>query len=174
MKDIIPIERIENRIFLIRGHKVMIDRDLAELYGVTTKRLNEQVHRNLKRFPDDFMFSLTQSEKDELVANCDQLDLLKHSSQLPYAFTEQGIAMLSSVLRSDRAIEMNILIMRTFVKLRQVLATHQELAAKFRELESRVGQHDSAIREIFEAIKQMIAYEERPRKAIGFRNSPSD
>lgn len=119
MEQLVTIERIEAKIILIRGQKVMLDRDLAELYGVPTKRLNEQVKRNIKRFPEDFMFQLTKEEKIELVANCDHLRPLKYSTQLPYVFTEQGVAMLSSVLNSERAILVNIQIMRTFTPLEQ-------------------------------------------------------
>jgi hypothetical protein len=118
---------------------------LAVLYGVRTKRLNEQVRRNRKRFPGDFMFQLTNQEKEELVANCDRFKVLKHSTVNPYAFTEQGVAMLSSVLNSERSILVNIAIMRTFVKLRQVLATHKELAHKLNELERKIEKHDEEI-----------------------------
>ena len=118
---------------------------LAVLYGVRTKRLNEQVRRNRKRFPGDFMFQLTNQEKEELVANCDRFKVLKHSTVNPCAFTEQGVAMLSSVLNSERSILVNIAIMRTFVKLRQVLATHKELAHKLNELERKIEKHDEEI-----------------------------
>ena len=126
MSNIIPVEHIESRIYLFRGQKVMLDRDLAELYGVTTKRMNEQVKRNIKRFPYDFMFQLSEKEKNKVVANCDHLQELKFSHQLPRAFTEQGVAMLSSVLKSERAIQVNIAIMRAFVKMKQVLYTQRE------------------------------------------------
>jgi hypothetical protein len=144
-KGIILKKTIEQKIFLIRGQKVMLDRDLAELYGVTTTRLNEQVRRNRKRFPGDFMFQLTNREKEELVANCDRFKVLKHSTVNPYAFTEQGVAMLSSVLNSERSILVNIAIMRTFVKLRQVLSTHRGLAHKLNELERKIEKHDEEI-----------------------------
>ncbi len=120
MKNELTIKTIESKILTIRNQQVMIDRDLAELYGVETKRINEQVKRNLERFPEDFMFALTKTEKAELVANCDRLDILKHSSVMPYAFTEQGVAMLSSVLRSQTAVEVNIQIMRAFVAMRHL------------------------------------------------------
>ena len=119
MKELTTQTIIENRIFTIRGQKVMIDRDLAELYGVQTKRLNEAVKRNIKRFPEDFMFKLNNDEFQELVANCDRFKTLKHSINPPYAFTEQGVSMLSSVLNSEKAIAINVEIIRTFVKLRQ-------------------------------------------------------
>ena len=113
---------IENKIFLIRGQRVMIDRDLAELYGVETKRLNEAVKRNKKRFPVDFMFQLTDEEQNELVANCDHLSKLKYSTTNAYAFTEHGVTMLASILNSERAIEINVQIVRAFIKLRQYVA----------------------------------------------------
>ncbi len=178
MSNLIPIERIESKIFLIRGLKVMIDKDLADLYEVSTKRLNEQVKRNRERFPEDFMFQLSEQEKNELVAICDHLKDLKFSYNLPYAFTEQGVAMLSSVLRSKKAAMVNIIIMRAFVRLRQFLYDHKELARKLKELEKEVGQNKQEIREIFQAIKQLMAptdlsseakaKEEEKRKRIGF------
>ena len=164
----IPQEVIENRIFLIRSKKVMLDKDLAELYGVSTKRLNERVKRNKKRFPDDFMFQLTRSEKNELVANCDRLEKLKHSTSLPYIFTEQGVAMLSTVLNSERAIHVNIAIMRAFVKLREILSTHKELAYRLSELERKMEKKDEEIQVIFEVIRQLMIEPEKPKKSIGF------
>jgi len=130
--EIVSKKAIEQKIFLIRGQKIMLDRDLAGLYGVKTKRLNEQVKRNRTRFPEDFMFQLTKWEKEELVANCDRFEALKNSTSNPYAFKEQGVARLSSVLKSDRAIQVNIQIMRVFTRLRQMLATHKELAHNVR------------------------------------------
>ena len=118
-KEIQVLSEIENRIFTIRGQKIMIDRDLAELYGVETKKLNQSVKRNIKRFPENFMFKLNNDELKELVTNCDRLETLKHSTNPPFAFTEQGVAMLSSVLNSERAIQINIQIMNVFVKMRQ-------------------------------------------------------
>ena len=168
MNNLVPEEAIEQKIFLIRGHKVMIDKELAVLYGVKTKALNQAVRRNIGRFPEDFMFILSESEKDELVTNCDRFKSQKHSTSLPYAFTAQGVAMLSSVLKSERAIQMNVAIMRAFVKLRQILSTHKELAQKFKELEGRVDKHDDEISAIFEAIKRLMVQEEKPKKKIGF------
>lgn len=167
--EIVSLETIEQKIFLIRGQKVMLDRDIAGLYGVKTKRLNEQVKRNGTRFPEDFMFQLTKWEKEELVANCDRFEALKHSTINPYAFTEQGVAMLSSVLKSDRAIQVNIQIMRVFTRLRQMLATHKELAQKLDEHEQRIAQHDNEIANIFEAIRQLMAPPETTTKKIGFK-----
>jgi len=163
----IPAERIEKAIFLIRGHKVMLDADLAELYGVTTKRLNEQVRRNLSRFPADFMFQLDGQEASALRS---QIATSKEGRggrrYLPYVFTEQGVAMLSSVLNSERAIEVNIAIMRVFVRLREMMATHKELAFKLVELEERLEGHDEQIQNIFEAIRQLMTPPERARKKI--------
>jgi len=166
-----PQEIIEKKIFLIRGQKVMLDRDLAKLYDVSTKVLNQAVKRNIKRFPEDFMFRLTTIEKNELVTNCDRFKILKHSSVTPHAFTEQGVAMLSSVLRSNRAIQVNIAIMRVFVKLRQILSTHKELAHKLTGLERKIEKHDTEIKTIFEAIRQLMSPPKRPKRLIGFLSS---
>ena len=165
---LVPIERIESLIFLIRGHKVMIDADLAELYGVTTKRLNEQVKRNKGRFPRDFMFQLTAREKAEVVANCDHLQKLKFSPALPYAFTEHGAVMLASVLNSPVAVEASIQVVRAFVKLREILGTHRKLAVKLIELESRMQGHDDDITALFEAIRQLMEPSDKPARRIGF------
>jgi hypothetical protein len=168
MKAIVPIESIVSRIVLFRGEKVLIDRDLAGLYGVSTKVLNQAVKRNERRFPPDFMFRLTIAEKDELVTNCDRFKTLRHSSVLPRAFTEQGVAMLSSVLSSDRAVEVNIAIMRAFVHLRKMVSSHADLAARLKELEGRMEEHDEQIAAIFEAIRQLMTPPDRPRRRIGF------
>jgi len=171
MKELISLERIERRIFVIRGQKVMLDRDLAQLYGVSTGRFNEQVKRNIRRFPEDFMFQLT---KDELEILISQFAISRWGGirKLPYAFTEQGVAMLSSVLNSERAIHVNIAIMRAFVRLKQVLATHKELAEKLKELEEEVGKHNKLIIEIFEIIKQLHAAPPaplpKPKGQLGF------
>ena len=166
---VIPVEKIERSIFLIRGQRVMLDRDLAYLYGVPTKVLNQAVKRNERRFPSDFMFRLVKEEKRELVTNCDRLARLKHSSALPRVFTEQGVAMLSSVLNSERAIEVNILIMRAFVRLREAMASSKEFASRLDELESRIASHDENIRTLFQAIRQLMVAPERPPKKIGFQ-----
>lgn len=139
MKALVPIEVIEKKILLIGGQKVMLDSDLAALYGVTTKRLNEQVRRNLKRFPADFMYQLSQEEFESLRSHSATLKAGrgKHRKYLPYAFTEQGIAMLSSILNSDRAIDVNIQIMRAFVKLREMMSSHKDLTRKLTELEKK-------------------------------------
>ena len=168
MNPLVPVKVIENKILLIRGQKVMLDSDLAALYGVQTKVLNQAVKRNERRFPSDFVFFLTKEEKDELVTNCDRLKRMRHSSALPRAFTEQGVAMLSSVLNSERAVDVNIEIMRAFIRLRTLLSTHKELAGKLSELERRLGGHDEKIQVIFQAIKQLMTSPEKPRKKIGF------
>lgn len=167
-KGLIPQEVVENRIFVIRGFKVMIDKDLAELYEVETKNLNLQVKRNIERFPGEFMFQINAEEKAELVANCNRFKTLKHSSSLPYAFTEHGIAMLASVLRSERAVKMSIYIIKTFIKLRRFIATHKEIADKLGQLELKIKGHDTEIKALFDAIRQLMAPEEKPPKRIGF------
>ncbi len=174
-KMVIPDEAIINKILLIRDKKVIIDKDIASLYGVSTKRLNEQVKRNLKRFPDDFMFQLTPEEKDEVVANCDHLKNLKYSPNLPYAFTEHGAVMLASVLNSDRAIEVNIQIVRIFTKMKEMLLTHKDILLKLEQLENKVSSHDENIQMIFEALKQLLSLPPaRPRNKIGFRRSEEE
>ncbi|MFA4858839.1 MAG: ORF6N domain-containing protein [Candidatus Margulisiibacteriota bacterium] len=167
MSDLIPSERIENKIYLIRGQKVMLDRDLSELYGVQTGRLNEQVKRNWERFPEDFMFRLTEQETENLISQF-AISSWGGRRKLPYAFTEQGVAMLSSVLRSKRAIFVNIAIMRAFVKIKRILATHVEVSRKLKEIEGRIDKHDTEIRGIFEAIRQMIMPPDSPKRKIGF------
>lgn len=161
----IPVERIEKAILLLRGQKVMLDRDLAELYGVTTGNLNKAVRRNLDRFPPDFMFQLKKEEYESLRFQFGILKKGRHSKYLPYAFTEQGVAMLSSVLRSKRAVRVNIEIMRAFVRLRQILAAHKNLEQKLAALENK---YDEQFQVVFEAIRQLMAPPDRPRKRIGF------
>ena len=162
-KLIIPDEAIARQILLIRGFRVMLDADLADLYGVPTKVLNQAVKRNLERFPGDFMFQLNKSEKQEVVTNCDHLAKLKYSPALPYAFTEHGALMLGNVLRSDRAIEVSLHVLRTFVGLREMLSTHKELAVKLEILERKIGTHDQAIAGLIDTIRQLMA--EPPAKA---------
>ena len=168
---IIPVETVGNRIFLIRGQKVMLDRDLAQLYEIPTSRLNEQVRRNISRFPKDFMFRLTHSEAKNLISQfaISSGDWGGYRKQ-PLAFTEQGVAMLSSVLHSPRAIQVNIAIMRAFVQLRQWLSTHADLARKLEEMEQK---YDENFRTIFEAIQALMTPEvpEVPenKNKIGFR-----
>ncbi len=165
--QIIPVEVIENKIFLIRGQKVLLDRDLARLYNVATRDLNKAVSRNLSHFPDDFMFQLNK----EVFANLKfQFGTSRWGGtrKPPYAFTEQGVAMLSSVLRSERAVRVNILIMRTFVKLRDILSTHKELAQKLKELELRIDQHDEEIKSIIDALNQLLLPPPQPKRKMGF------
>ncbi len=168
MELLIPIEHIHQLILLIRGKKVMVDADLAKLYGVSTKRLNEQVKRNRDRFPGDFMFQLSAREKGEVVANCDHLSRLKFSPVLPYAFTEHGAIMLAGILSTDRAIEVSVFVVRAFVRLREILATHGSLANKLAELEGRIETHDEAIQSLVSAIRQLMSAPEEPPKKIGF------
>ncbi len=178
MPDPISVEVLATKILEIRGKKVMLDRDLAKLYGVKTKRLNEQVKRNKKRFPDDFMFQLTEEEINFSRSQFATLNLRsqfvtskqgKNIKYLPYAFTEQGVAMLSSVLNSERAIQVNILIMRAFTKLREILLTHKELSVKIEALEKKYAEHDKTIKDIFEAIRRLLELpREEPKRKIGF------
>ncbi len=156
---------IHQQIHVIRGRKVMLDAALAKLYCVPTHRLNEAVKRNARRFPSDFVFQLTAAEKEEVIANCDNLKTLKFSAHLPFAFTEQGVAMLSSVLKSERAIDVNVQIMRAFVKLRELMQTHKDLLKKIQEMENK---YDQQFKTIFDAIRQLISHEEKPRRTIGF------
>ncbi|MFA5291539.1 MAG: ORF6N domain-containing protein [Phycisphaerae bacterium] len=160
---IVPVERIQQYIYVIRGHKVMIDSDLALLYGVETKVLVRAVKRNIDRFPEDFMFQLSRSEFENLRCQIDTSKIGRGGRRYaPYAFTEQGVAMLSSVLKSKRAIEVNIAIMRTFVKLRQILADNIALRRKLEE-------HDEKIKYIFRILGDMLEKNEKPRKRIGYQ-----
>ena len=168
MADIVTSELILPKILILRGKRVMLDRDLAELYNVPTKVLNQAVKRNIKRFPMDFMFQLTKTERLELVTNCDHLSPLKFSYQLPLVFTEQGVAMLSSVLNSERAIRVNIQIMRAFVKLRYILSHNKEIETKLRELEKKIEGHDLDIHDIFEAIRQLMGIPQAKKVIRGF------
>lgn len=164
MKAIVPIEIIEKKILLINGQKVMLDSDLAELYGVETKMLVRAAKRNSERFPDDFMVQLTKEEFESLKYHFGT-SRWGGRRYLPYAFTENGIAMLSSVLNSKRAIQVNIQIMRTFTRLREMIATHKDLVKKLNEVEKK---YDGQFQIVFEAIRQLIAVEERPKKRIGY------
>jgi phage regulator Rha-like protein len=168
-KSLLPLELIEKRIYLIRNQKVMMDTHLAELYGVETKNLNKAVSRNLERFPDDFMFQISKEEWDSLKFQFGTSKKGRGGRRyLPYAFTEQGVAMLSSVLKSKRAVQVNIQIMRAFVKLREILSTHKELAQKLKELELKIDSHDQQIQSIFEAIIQLITTPNPPKRKMGF------
>lgn len=170
MKQSITAETVESKIFMIRGHKVMIDRDLAKLYDVSTGALNQAVKRNANRFPEDFMFQLNKAEMEIWISQF----VISKSEKMgirnqPYVFTEQGVAMLSSVLKSERAIQVNIAIMRAFVKLRKFLSQHKELAHQLKELERKVGEHDAQIKAIFQAIHDLMApLPVKPKGRIGF------
>lgn len=171
---VIPDEVIMNKILLVRDLKVMLDSDLAKLYGITTKRLNEQVKRNIKRFPEDFMIQLTDAEKAQVVANCDHLKKLKYSPYLPFAFTEHGVVMLAGVLNSDRAILINIQIVRIFNKMRKMLTLHKDVLIEIERIKNQISDHESRILVVFEYLKQFeqtkkeeLEYKNRPR--IGFK-----
>ena len=164
-KSALPIELIASKIHLIRGQKVMLDRDLAELYGVQTKVLKQAVRRNIDRFPSDFMFELTDNEQKSLRSQIVTLKKGQHSKYLSFAFTEQGVAMLSSVLNSDRAIQVNIQIVRTFTRLRAMLATHEDIKRKIEAMEKK---YDENFQIVFEAIKQLFDGEEKPIRKIGY------
>jgi hypothetical protein len=159
----------ESRIYVVRGQRIMLDSDLAVIYSVPTKRLNEQVRRNSGRFPADFMFRLTADEKAEVVANCDHLRNLKFASALPFAFTEHGAVMLAAMLNSPRAVQASVAIARAFVRLRKLSFGRRELSARLKELESRVGTHDGEIRELFDALEAMIDGPKGAAKRIGFQ-----
>ena len=169
MTAVVPTERIERLILLIRGHKVILDADLADLYGVETRALTQAVKRNLNRFPADFMFQLSDEEakllRSHIVISKNRRGGRRY---LPYAFTEQGVAMLSGVLNSERAVEVNIEIMRAFVRLREMLLNHKDLAHKLDALERKFEGHDVHIRSLFEAIRQLMTPPEPNKRKIGF------
>ncbi len=166
----VPIsgEEIEHAILLIRGQKVMLDRDLSRLYDVETKALNRAVKRNLDRFPADFMFQLSAEGYDALRFQFGTLKRGQHSKYLPFVFTQEGVAMLSGVLRCPRAVQVNVAIMRAFVRLRETLSLHKELAHKLADLERKIENHDENIRSLFDAIRQLMTPPETPRREIGF------
>src|SRR5205809_7722952 len=166
-KDIIPVQRIAQAIFVPRGQKVILSQDLAALYGVTAGVLTQAMKRNTKRFPKDFVFQVTAEELRDLKSQF-VISSWGGRRHLPYAFTEQGVAMLSSVLKSERAVKVNIAIMRAFVKLREMVETNRALAQKFAELEKRIGKHDEEITAIIDAIRSLTAPEPKPRPEIGF------
>ncbi|MBI3591567.1 MAG: ORF6N domain-containing protein [Candidatus Melainabacteria bacterium] len=169
MSSLIAEEKIEKKIFLIRGKKVMLDKDLAELYGVKTKALNQAVKRNIERFPEDFVLNLSREEAYSLRSQFVTLKQGQHIKHLPYAFTEQGVAMLSSILKSKKAILVNIQIMRAFTRLKRLTTTHKELAKKINELETKVTKHDKEIQSIFDAIHKLIEPQiNKPKRKVGF------
>jgi len=178
-KALVPVERIEKLIYLIRGQKVMLDSDLAEIYGIPTHRLNEQVRRNLSRFPADFAFQLTRQEFTNLISQIAISSLKSRRTfagtrqhggrrKLPYVFTEHGAIMLASVLNSPVAVEASVRVVRAFVRLREILSSNRELAQKLAELERKFEGHDAAIRNLFEAIRQLLTPPEPKRRKIGF------
>jgi hypothetical protein len=166
---IVPVGDVSQRILIIRGQRVILDADLSRLYGVTTKRLNEQIRRNSERFPDDFLFQLTSEEKQQVVANCDHLKNLRFSPGLPYAFTEHGAIMAATVLNSEQAVKVGVYVVRAFVQLRELLGTHQQLSRKLDELERKFQKHDVQILTLIDAIRQLMTPPKPKRKAsIGF------
>ena len=165
----IPDERIINQIHIIRGKKVMLDRDLAGLYGVRPIALRQQVRRNHKRFPDDFMFKLTKEEAEILVSQNVIPSKRSLGGFLPYVFTEQGVAMLSSVLKSERAVQINILIIKTFVRMREMLETNRAFRERIESLERKYGEHNEHIRALYQTLKKLLIQEAAPPKQIGFR-----
>ena len=181
-KDAVPIANstdIARRILVIRGRRVLVDADIAALYAVTTKRLNEQIKRNRRRFPRDFVFQLTSAERDEVVANCDHLARLRFSPKLPYAFTEHGAIMAASVLNTPRAVDVSVFVVRAFIRLRDTIASNRNLAKKLDELEKRTGslasKHDALaattrnqLRQVIETLRQLMAPQAPRRRSIGF------
>jgi hypothetical protein len=163
--QVIRIADISQGILFLRGQKVMLDADLARIYGVPTKRLNEQVKRNRTRFPEDFMFQLTETEKVEVVAICDHLKMTKFSNVLPYAFTEHGAVMLASVLNSEIAVQASVQVVRAFIRLREILMTHKDLARKIDQLEKK---YDSKFKIVFDAIRQLMTPPSISKRRIGF------
>ena len=170
----VPFAAIESRIHLIRGHKVMLDADLAELYGVATKNLNKAFQRNRERFPDDFMYQLTRQEFANLRFQFGTSSFHGGRRHMPYAFTQEGIAMLSSVLRSPRAVAVNIEIMRAFIRMRGMLLSVDELARKVEALERKAVANDQNMEEVFAALKELMTPPEPPRREIGFHTRPED
>ena len=167
MSILVP-QVVANRILQLRGQRVMLDADLADLYGVETRALNQAVKRNLERFPEDFMFQLNAEEKAEVVANCDHLIQLKYSSSLPYAFTEHGALMLGNVLKSSRAVEVSLLVVRAFVQIREMLSAHKDISAKLDQMERKLSSHDQAIAGLIDAIRQLMNPPVPARRGIGF------
>lgn len=169
--EVTSTELIENHILRIRSQKVILDTDLADLYAVTTKRLNEQVKRNIQRFPEEFMFKLTDQEKKQVVANCDHLKSLKFSHTNPNAFTEHGVIMAASILNTPKAIEVSVLVVKTFVKLRELLSSQKELRTKLKDLENKLLSHDRTLRALILSIRRLL---DKPKalqkRRIGFES----
>ncbi len=173
-QNLVPIESIAHEILVLRGLTVIIDSDLARLYGVSTKQLNQAVKRNQTRFPSDFVLQLTESEKTEVVTFCDHLQKLKYSSTLPYAFTEHGALMVASVLNTPRAVQLSVYVVRAFVQLREMLNNNIEMSRRLAELEARTDKHDAKIGQIIEAIRQLMLPPETPQRRIGFRSGEQE
>ena len=167
----VPLAHIEARILIIRGQKVMIDADLAQLYGVPTKALNQAIKRNAQRFPPDFMFTLTAQEKAEVVTNCDHLARLRFSRTLPFAFTEHGAIMAASVLNTPRAIETSVYVVRAFVKLREMILTHRDIADKIEKLERNQKEYSEVLVALQSMIKHLFDYSSKASTPIGFRKN---
>ena len=165
MTDLIPVESLGERILVIRNQKVMLDHDLAKLYGVPTKRLNEQVKRNIKRFPTDFIFSLTSEEKEKVVAICDHLKNLKYSPTLPYAFTEHGAVMAATILNTEIAINVSVQVVRAFIRFREYAITHADLARKVNAMEKN---YDAKFKVVFDALRQLMTTSSTTKRKIGF------
>jgi len=161
-----PAPNVERRILSIRGQRVMLDADLAALYGVSTRVLNQAVKRNPERFPEDFMFRLTAAEKAEVITNCDHIRSLKFSPTLPCAFTKHGAIMLASVLNTPIAVQASVQVVRAFVRLREVMGAHRDLARKLEEIEKK---YDAQFKTVFEAIRALMTPPDKPRRSIGFR-----
>lgn len=164
-------ETILEKIYSIRGLKVLLDRDLAEMYGVEVRALNQAVKRNTSRFPADFMFQISKLEKDSLRSQIVMLEKGKYSKYLPYAFTEQGVAMLSSVLNSETAIQVNIQIIRLFIKMKELILDNKDLWMKIEKIEQHLVKHDADLKTVFVYLKKLLIQENKPRNPIGFRNS---
>ena len=173
---LITLDLVERKIYIVREQKVMLDSDLALLYGVTTKRLNEQVKRNISRFPEDFMFQLTADELDNLRSQFATSSLKNYGGRryMPYVFTEQGVAMLSGVLSSERAVQVNIGIMRAFVNMRKMLSTNEEVSKKLTEFENKLGAHDVHFKKVFTAIRLLMNPPTKAEKQIGYIQKPKD
>jgi hypothetical protein len=167
-ESLVPDDVIINKIYLIRDQKVMLDKDLADLYGVTTGNLNKAVGRNIKRFPEDFMFKLTKEEFDNLKSQIDNSSW-GGTRKLPKAFTEQGVAMLSGILHSEQAILVNIQIMRAYIRIREMLLTHKDLLLKMEKLENQVTENSESIKLIFTALKKLLNPDKIERKQIGYK-----
>jgi hypothetical protein len=168
-RSLIPVEKVEETILFIRGQNVILDADLARLYGTTTKRLNEQVKRNRERFPEDFMFQLTTEEKAEVVAICDHLSSLKYSPALPHAFTEHGALMAANILKSKTAVSMSIYVVRAFIRMREELTSRRDLEERLSQIEKILLLHDTQLKELFEKIRPLLLNPpEKPKRRIGF------